>query len=63
MKLSHVVEVTDCNLLMVGLDGFTIEDLAANYPNVQVGIHVKDGDEWIPVTIDQLHDNTTNVSE
>lgn len=39
----------NCNLLLVGLDGFTLEDLAERYPSINIGIHVKDGDKWVPV--------------
>ncbi len=46
--------VDDINVLLVGLDGFTIEDLAQRYPGLQIGLHVKDGDQWVPVTMDDI---------
>jgi len=47
-------KVEDCGVLLVGLEGFTIEDLARLYPDVRIGLHVKDGDKWIPVEISSL---------
>jgi len=50
----HAAKVDNEGVLHIGLDGFTIEDLARYFPNVKVGLHVKDDGKWIPVTIEQL---------
>jgi hypothetical protein len=50
----NVAKVDDCGILMVGLDGFTLEDLVCRYSEINLGIHVKDGDEWVPVKIGDL---------
>ena len=52
---SNTAKVVDPGVLLVGLDGFTLEDLANRYPGVQIGIHVQDSDgSWVPVTMEQL---------
>ena len=54
-KSSHVATVDDSfHLLIVGLSGFTIQDLADRFPDAGVALHVKDGDKWVPVTIDDI---------
>lgn len=52
----NVAKVDDCGVLMVGLDGFTIKDLADNYQGfeINVGLHVKDGDNWVPIKLEDL---------
>tara|TARA_R110000803_G_scaffold210685_3_gene283200 strand:- start:2448 stop:2660 length:213 start_codon:yes stop_codon:yes gene_type:complete len=50
----NIASVIDDGLLLVGLDGFTLKDLAANYPGVGIALHVLDGDKWVPVTIDEI---------
>ena len=50
----NTASVTDDGLLMVGLDGFTIQDLADQFPGIQIGIHVKDGDKWVSVKLEDL---------
>ena len=48
---NNVAQVDECGVLLVGIDGFTLQDLADRYPGIQIGLHVKDGDKWVPVTI------------
>jgi len=52
----NTVKVDDCGVLMVGLDGFTIKDLADHYQGFElmVGLHVKDGDNWVPIKLEDL---------
>lgn len=53
-KSANYAKVDNNGILMVGLDGFTIEDLAKHYPGVSVAIHVKDGDDWVPVRMEEV---------
>ena len=50
----NVAKVCDNGLLMVALDGFTLEDLANTYPGLGIALHVLDGDKWVPVTIEGI---------
>ena len=50
----NTASVDDVGVLLVGLDGFTIQDLADQFPGIQIGIHVKDGDKWVPVKLEDL---------
>jgi hypothetical protein len=50
----NYAKVDPCGMLLVGLDGFTIDDLARLYPGIQIGVHVKDGDRWVPVARDTV---------
>ena len=50
----NVAKVDAEGVLMVGLDGFTLEDLSKLYPGVNIGLHVLDGDKWVPVTIEDI---------
>ena len=47
----NIAQVSHDGLLLVGLDGFTLEDIAKLYPGINIGIHVKDGDKWVPVVV------------
>ena len=51
---SHVAQVSKEGFLLVGLDGFTLEDLANLYPDLRIALHVKDGDKWVPIELDQI---------
>jgi len=42
------------DVLLVGLDGFTIQDLAKLYPDCRIALHVKDGDKWVPVKLEDI---------
>ena len=54
-KNTNVSQVVDDGLLMVGLHGFTLEDLAILYPGLGIALHVLDGDKWVPITIDEIN--------
>ena len=53
-RCATVIDSGECNLLMVGLNGITIKDLAMQLPGINIGIHVKDGDKWVPVRLSDL---------
>lgn len=50
-------KVNEDGLLMVALDGFTLDDLVRLYPGIGA-LHVKDGDKWVPVQLDDLKKQT-----
>ena len=44
--------VSGTHLLLVGLDGFTIKDLAERFPGERIAIHVQDeSGDWVPVKL------------
>ena len=49
-----VAQVVDPGILLVGLDGFTITELATIYPSLDIGLHVMKNGKWVPVTMDDI---------
>ena len=46
------IDSSGTHLLLVGLDGFTIKDLAERFPGVGIAIHVQDeSGDWVPVKL------------